>query len=187
MIEFIDLKAQQARLKDKIEAGIQNVLTHGQYILGPEVKELEDHKCYACGQDFHDDKHLEVTLEKTTLLENARAELADLENKLSSNQSLVTSLGSKPIPKYKTEAEAIRHSGDVANLKKVYEDMSGKAKFICNKKAISYCPLCHLVENTMAHEWCTEAVSEAVSNVKQGITYHLIIISNLIFIINRFS
>lgn len=41
MIEFIDLKAQQIRLKDKIEAGIQNVLTHGQYILGPEVKELE--------------------------------------------------------------------------------------------------------------------------------------------------
>jgi len=31
----------------------------------------------------------------------------------------------------------------------------------------------------MAHEWCTEAVSEAVSNVKQGITYHLILISNL--------
>jgi len=42
MIKFIDLKAQQARLKDKIEAGIQNVLTHGQYILGPEVKELEE-------------------------------------------------------------------------------------------------------------------------------------------------
>lgn len=42
MIEFIDLKAQQTRLKDKIEAGIQNVLTHGQYILGPEVKELEE-------------------------------------------------------------------------------------------------------------------------------------------------
>ncbi|AXY55321.1 DegT/DnrJ/EryC1/StrS family aminotransferase [Acinetobacter chinensis] len=41
MIEFIDLKAQQERLKDKIEAGIQNVLSHGQYILGPEVKELE--------------------------------------------------------------------------------------------------------------------------------------------------
>ncbi|WOE41670.1 DegT/DnrJ/EryC1/StrS family aminotransferase [Acinetobacter chinensis] len=42
MIEFIDLKAQQARLKGKIEAGIQNVLSHGQYILGPEVKELEE-------------------------------------------------------------------------------------------------------------------------------------------------
>ena len=42
MIEFIDLKAQQVRLKEKIEAGIQNVLTHGQYILGPEVQELEE-------------------------------------------------------------------------------------------------------------------------------------------------
>lgn len=42
MIEFIDLKAQQTRLKDKIESGIQNVLTHGQYILGPEVSELEE-------------------------------------------------------------------------------------------------------------------------------------------------
>jgi DNA repair exonuclease SbcCD ATPase subunit len=87
-----------------------------------EVKELEDHKCYACGQDFHDDKHLEVTLEKTTLLENARAELVELESKLSINQSLVIKLGPKPTPSYKTEAEAIRHSGDVSNLKKVWED-----------------------------------------------------------------
>lgn len=42
MIDFIDLKAQQNRIKDKIEAGIQSVLTHGQYILGPEVTELEE-------------------------------------------------------------------------------------------------------------------------------------------------
>ncbi|MFV5389601.1 DegT/DnrJ/EryC1/StrS aminotransferase family protein [Acinetobacter baumannii] len=42
MIDFIDLKAQQNRIKDKIDAGIQNVLIHGQYILGPEVIELEE-------------------------------------------------------------------------------------------------------------------------------------------------
>lgn len=42
MIDFIDLKAQQNRIKDKINAGIQSVLTHGQYILGPEVTELEE-------------------------------------------------------------------------------------------------------------------------------------------------
>ncbi|MFQ6558124.1 DegT/DnrJ/EryC1/StrS family aminotransferase [Pseudomonas sp. Lb2C1-1] len=42
MIEFIDLKSQQARIKDKIDAGIQRVLSHGQYILGPEVAELEE-------------------------------------------------------------------------------------------------------------------------------------------------
>lgn len=42
MIPFIDLAAQQTRIKDKIDAGIQRVLTHGQYILGPEVAELEE-------------------------------------------------------------------------------------------------------------------------------------------------
>lgn len=42
MIEFIDLKTQQALIKDKIDAGIQRVLAHGQYILGPEVAELEE-------------------------------------------------------------------------------------------------------------------------------------------------
>ena len=41
-MQFIDLAAQQARIKDKINAGIQNVLNHGQYILGPEVSELEE-------------------------------------------------------------------------------------------------------------------------------------------------
>src|SRR5690554_6080130 len=41
-MQFIDLAAQQARIKDRINAGIQRVLAHGQYILGPEVTELEE-------------------------------------------------------------------------------------------------------------------------------------------------
>ena len=40
-MQFIDLKAQQVRIKDKIDQNIQNVLAHGKYIMGPEVKELE--------------------------------------------------------------------------------------------------------------------------------------------------
>ncbi len=40
-MEFIDLKSQYQRLKSEIDAGIQRVLDHGQYILGPEVAELE--------------------------------------------------------------------------------------------------------------------------------------------------
>lgn len=42
MIEFIDLRAQQSRIKAEIDASIQRVLAHGQYILGPEVAELEE-------------------------------------------------------------------------------------------------------------------------------------------------
>lgn len=42
MIPFIDLAAQQDRLRPQIEAGIARVLAHGKYILGPEVDELEE-------------------------------------------------------------------------------------------------------------------------------------------------
>jgi UDP-2-acetamido-2-deoxy-ribo-hexuluronate aminotransferase len=41
-MEFIDLKSQYQRLKPQIDAAIQRVLDHGQYILGPEVAELEE-------------------------------------------------------------------------------------------------------------------------------------------------
>ncbi|MEX8514083.1 MAG: DegT/DnrJ/EryC1/StrS family aminotransferase [Leptothrix ochracea] len=40
-MQFIDLKSQYAALKSEIDAGIQRVLDHGQYIMGPEVKALE--------------------------------------------------------------------------------------------------------------------------------------------------
>lgn len=41
-MEFVDLKSQYQRLKLQIDAGIQRVLDHGQYILGPEVAQLEE-------------------------------------------------------------------------------------------------------------------------------------------------
>ena len=41
-MKFIDLNIQQERIKSKIDANISKVLSHGQYILGPEVNELEE-------------------------------------------------------------------------------------------------------------------------------------------------
>ena len=40
-LDFIDLKSQYAALREGINARMQRVLDHGQYIMGPEVKELE--------------------------------------------------------------------------------------------------------------------------------------------------
>lgn len=40
-IEFIDLKTQYAHLKEAINSRLQRVLEHGQYIMGPEIAELE--------------------------------------------------------------------------------------------------------------------------------------------------
>ncbi|MGH8730040.1 MAG: DegT/DnrJ/EryC1/StrS family aminotransferase, partial [Burkholderiales bacterium] len=41
-MEFVDLKTQYQELKTSINSRIQTVLDHGQFILGPEVAELED-------------------------------------------------------------------------------------------------------------------------------------------------
>jgi UDP-2-acetamido-2-deoxy-ribo-hexuluronate aminotransferase len=40
-MQFIDLKAQYAALKTDIDAALHRVLDHGQYIMGPEVQQLE--------------------------------------------------------------------------------------------------------------------------------------------------
>ena len=40
-MQFIDLKSRHKLISDKINARIQKVMDHGQFILGPEVRELE--------------------------------------------------------------------------------------------------------------------------------------------------
>lgn len=40
-IQFIDLKTQQDKIKNMLDKRIADVLAHGQYIMGPEIAELE--------------------------------------------------------------------------------------------------------------------------------------------------
>lgn len=42
MIPFVDMAAQQASIKDELDKRISDVLASGKFILGPEVKELEE-------------------------------------------------------------------------------------------------------------------------------------------------
>lgn len=46
---FIDLAAQRERLGDSVERAISAVLNHGQFVLGPEVMELERQLAAFCG------------------------------------------------------------------------------------------------------------------------------------------
>ena len=48
-LPFIDLQAQRARIGDAIDAGLLRVAAHGQYIMGPEVKSLEEDLKNFCG------------------------------------------------------------------------------------------------------------------------------------------
>ena len=51
-MQFIDLKTQQNLIRDKIDKRIQDVLNHGQYIMGPEVRELEEKLAEYVGTKF---------------------------------------------------------------------------------------------------------------------------------------
>src|SRR3954465_10678432 len=46
---FIDLAQQRRRLGDRIDRAIQRVLDHGHYIMGPEVRQLEENLSEFCG------------------------------------------------------------------------------------------------------------------------------------------
>ena len=48
-IPFIDLKAQQARIVSELRRRLDGVLAHCQFILGPEVAELEAELARFCG------------------------------------------------------------------------------------------------------------------------------------------
>ncbi|WP_319525436.1 DegT/DnrJ/EryC1/StrS family aminotransferase [uncultured Desulfosarcina sp.] len=48
-MQFIDLAAQQKRIREKIDANISAVLEHGRYIMGPEIDELEKALGDFCG------------------------------------------------------------------------------------------------------------------------------------------
>ena len=41
-MQFIDLKSQQIKIRENIDARIKKVLDHGKYIMGPEILELEE-------------------------------------------------------------------------------------------------------------------------------------------------
>jgi dTDP-4-amino-4,6-dideoxygalactose transaminase len=40
-MDFIDLKTQQKRIRAQLDANIQKVLAHGNYVMGPEIAQLE--------------------------------------------------------------------------------------------------------------------------------------------------
>jgi len=52
MIPLIDIRRQTAAIRNELDAAIARVLDHGQFILGPEVRELEARIAAYCGTRF---------------------------------------------------------------------------------------------------------------------------------------
>lgn len=92
--------------------------------LKAEVEELKNHKCYACGQDFHDANHESVLTAKEKALQEAALQALATNTQWIENTDALTALGElgvKPTTHYKTEAEAIRHSSELNSLKQALD------------------------------------------------------------------
>jgi DNA repair exonuclease SbcCD ATPase subunit len=111
-------KLELTNLNKTINA-LENSLKKDQALvtkLQEEIKTLEDNKCYACGQDFHDEQHTTVLTGKRELLTQASNDLAQTQNDLEKNKNSLYDLGERPTTHYKTEAEAIKHSSELERL-----------------------------------------------------------------------
>jgi DNA repair exonuclease SbcCD ATPase subunit len=89
--------------------------------LKAEVEELKNHKCYACGQDFHDDNHESVLATKEKALQEAALQALSTNTQLMEHTDALRALeplGDRPVTHYKTEAEAVRHSSEIENIVK---------------------------------------------------------------------
>ena len=87
--------------------------------LKKEIGDLKNHTCYACGQQMHDSKKETVLAEKEKLLQEAVLQaLATNTQYIENTQALndLGELGIKPTTHYKTEAEAVKHSSQLANI-----------------------------------------------------------------------
>ena len=86
--------------------------------LSAEVKTLQEHKCYACGQDFHDEQHTSVLSNKIELCNNSQYHIDELSVQLDDLVANPINVGDKPVTHYKTEAEAVRQSTEIDNIRK---------------------------------------------------------------------
>jgi DNA repair exonuclease SbcCD ATPase subunit len=90
--------------------------------LEAEVKSLQEHKCYACGQEFHDEQHTKVLENKINLLTESKNTLDDYKFQLDELVTNSITVMEKPITHYATEAEAVKHSSEIENLIKKIEE-----------------------------------------------------------------
>jgi len=89
-----------------------------------DIAELEDAKCYTCGQELHADKKAEIATRKSQELHDALAYQTEIGNKLTNvvqNLDDIGDINGKPTTFYETAKEAYAHRQNVDSLKQAWE------------------------------------------------------------------
>jgi len=111
-----ELRKQQATLETAV---MQAEKTVKKYL--SEIEKLKDKRCHACEQQLHDHKHEEMLAEALTYKQDAETYalkvVQDLGNVINEIEPIVNQ-PKKPSTFYETEAEALGHKNNLANLEK---------------------------------------------------------------------
>ena len=87
--------------------------------LSLEITSLQDHKCYACGQDMHDQTHESVLSSKIKLLDESNSQIATYKEQISAYATEILKLGDigiAPTVFYDSESDAVEHRSSLASL-----------------------------------------------------------------------
>ena len=98
--------------------------------LDKEISMLKEHKCYACGQEMHDEKQESILQNKQEQRDDAQKHIEENESKLLEHKNTVEEvgeLGVAPKIEYNTVHEAFEHQNKIQqmqnNLKNAEEDI----------------------------------------------------------------
>ena len=90
-----------------------------------EITMLQEHKCYACGQELHDAKQEEILADKENQKQDAEQHIIDNDKKLQDYKSVVEEIGEigdKPNTVYPNLNEAYEHQGKINTLAESLEN-----------------------------------------------------------------
>jgi len=88
-----------------------------------EVDSLSDHRCYACGQSFHNSGHDAVLRAKQTALADAKRVVSECSEQLGTLKAIVFDVGTKPVTHYASITDATMHQMSVTNAQTKLSDL----------------------------------------------------------------
>jgi len=113
--------------KDTAEKWIASIIADNQKQekllekLEREIASLKDHKCYACGQEVHDEKQGEILAQKESLLKETALQILANQTQEEEHRETLREIGELeacPVTQYDTVEQAYNHRSTVESLQK---------------------------------------------------------------------
>jgi DNA repair exonuclease SbcCD ATPase subunit len=122
--QLVDWTNDKAQI-DEAQRWIQNIESDNKkqekiiVKLDEEIKLLTEHKCYACGQEMHDDKQESILTSKEEQKQEAARQLGHNAGQLQDYTETIAKIGklsNKPTTFYNSVSDAHEHKNTLANL-----------------------------------------------------------------------